>query len=356
MIYFTNCGNPIQTSVITKFRIYGKLYYHLRVDLLLSPIMKTISVLSALLILLGVAAGIQVSAQKPNEQDRQKVRTVTIPISIYTKEELRTDQAEEYIQADRLTVKEDKEEQTILSIRSVMNTPLALEILVQEDLTSDFNLQIKDLQRFIRGLPRGSRVMVGYIRGGSLQIRQRFTDDLERAASSLRIVSGSSLAAANGPYGALSDALNYFDALPAGRRAVLLISDGLDASQGLSGFPSTQSTELERAIFKSQRKSVAVYSIYYPATLTVRDNSRFSLIAQGSLERLSDETGGRAFFQGSLAPVSLVPFFKDLGILLGRQFALTYLSTHMKKGYHRVEVSSTNPVVKIEHPKGYYYR
>ena len=24
--------------------------------------------------------------------------------------------------------------------------------------------------------------------------------------------------------------------------------------------------------------------------------------------------------------------------------------------YHRVEVVSTNPEVKIEHPKGYYYR
>jgi hypothetical protein len=28
----------------------------------------------------------------------------------------------------------------------------------------------------------------------------------------------------------------------------------------------------------------------------------------------------------------------------------------MKRGYHRVEVLSTNPSVKIEHPRGYYYR
>jgi hypothetical protein len=72
--------------------------------------------------------------------------------------------------------------------------------------------------------------------------------------------------------------------------------------------------------------------------------------------RLSDETGGRAFFQGSIAPISFDPFFKDLSIMLNRQFALTYLSTHMKKGYHRVDVMSTNPEVKIEHPKGYYAR
>jgi hypothetical protein len=28
----------------------------------------------------------------------------------------------------------------------------------------------------------------------------------------------------------------------------------------------------------------------------------------------------------------------------------------MKKGYYKVHVSSTNPEVKVEHPKGYYYR
>ncbi|MCB1023005.1 MAG: hypothetical protein KDB79_01350, partial [Acidobacteria bacterium] len=77
---------------------------------------------------------------------------------------------------------------------------------------------------------------------------------------------------------------------------------------------------------------------------------------QGSLNRISRETGGKAFFQGSFTPVSYQPFFRDLTMSLNRQFALTYLSTHMKKGYHRVEVLSTNPEVRIEHPKGYYYR
>src|SRR5437588_4740302 len=57
------------------------------------------------------------SAQQP--EPTQEVRTMTIPISIFTKKELREKQAEEYVQADRLIVKEDKDEQQILSIRSV---------------------------------------------------------------------------------------------------------------------------------------------------------------------------------------------------------------------------------------------
>ncbi len=296
------------------------------------------------------------SAQPDQEKQKQRVRTVSIPISIFTKQELKEGQATEYVQAERLIVKEDREEQTILSIRSIVDAPLALAILVQEDLASNFNLQIKDIAEFIRRLPKGSRVMVAYIRGGNLQIRQKFTDDLDLAAKGLRIVTSSSASAPRNPFDGVIDSLDRFDALPAGRRAILLVSDGLDVSQGISSSSPGQSIDLDRAILRAQRRSVAVYSFYSPASLTDEGDSRLILNGQSSLQRLSDETGGRAFFQGSIAPISFDPFFKDLRILLNRQFLLSYLSTHMKKGYHRIEVMSTNPEVKIEHPRGYYYR
>ena len=299
---------------------------------------------------------LRASGQPPNIKGEQRVRTVSIPISIFTKEELKTDRIEEFVQADRLIVKEDKEEQTILSIRSVTDAPLALAVLIQDDLSSSFNLQLRDIAKFIRALPRGSRVMVAYVRGGNLQIRQKFTDDLEAAAKSLRIVLSSSSAAPRNPYDGVVDALNRFDALPAGRRAVLLVSDGVDISQGSRESFPTQSVDLDRAILRAQRRSVAVFCFYSPTSSTEGGDSRLILVGQGSLDRLSDQTGGRAFFQGSIAPISFQPFFKDLGLLLNRQFLLSYLSTHMKKGYHRVEVLSTNPVVKIEHPKGYYFK
>ena len=298
---------------------------------------------------------VSVITQEPNERDKQKVRTVTIPISIYTKKELQTDQTEEIVQADRLIVREDKQEQTILSIRSVSGAPLEIAVLIQDNLTSTINLQLKDIKDFIRRLPKGTRVMVGYIRGGSLQTAQKFTDDLEKAAKSVRIVSGVG-PGANGPYGGVADALKRFEALPAGRRAVLLVSDGVDTSQGTSPADISQSIDLDRSITRAQKFGVAVYSFYSPTALTEGGNRQLTIGGQGSLQRIADETGGRAFFQGTLSPLSFIPFFKDLDILLGRQFALTYLSTHMKKGYYKVEVVSTNPDVKIEHPSGYYYR
>lgn len=295
-------------------------------------------------------------SQQHKDPDRQNVRTVSIPISIFTKQELKEDRLQEFIQIDRLLVKENNEDQQLLSIRSIDEAPLSLAILVQDDLTSNFNLQIEDLKEFIRRLPRGSRVMVAYLRSGTTQIRQRFTNDLGRAADSLRIVASSATAGPRNPYDGVVDVLNRFDGLPAGRRAILLVSDGVDVSNGVEGASPGQSLDLDRAILRAQRRNVAVFSFYSPTTLTENGNSRLVLFGQGSLQKLSDETGGRAFFQGSLAPVSFEPFFRDLSILLNRQFLLTYLSTHMKKGYYKVEVTSTNPEIKVEHPKGYYYR
>ncbi|MBK8467319.1 MAG: hypothetical protein IPL32_15995 [Chloracidobacterium sp.] len=307
-----------------------------------------------LILITFAATSFDVLAQKPEQ--KQPVRTVTIPISIFTKKELKEKQAEEYVQADRLIVKEDKDEQQILSIRSVTNSPLSIAFVIQEDLATTFNLQIKDLKEFIRELPKGTRVMIAYTRVGSVEIRQRFTDDLEKAASSLRIVSGSSNMSPRSPYSGVSEVLGRFDGVPAGRRAILLFSDGFDTSEGMNLASVAQSFDLEQSILKAQRKGVAVYSFYSPTTLSNNTDSPLVLAGQGALDKLSEETGGRSFSHGSIAPISYLPYFKDMVLALNRQFSLTYLSTHMKKGYHKLLVHSTNPEVKIEHPKGYYYR
>ena len=309
-------------------------------------------------IIISLFAAVLVSGtvvgQKPSEKGKQNVRTVTIPISIFTKKELQQDQMEEFIHVDRLLVKEDKDDQTILSVRSVTNTPLSLAVLIQEDLTSNINLQLKDLRDFINRLPKGSRVMVGYIHGGTVRVKQRFTDNLERAAAAVQIVAATP--SANGPFEGVDEATNYFEAMPTGRRAILLISDGVDSSRGNTPADIISTPEIERAILKAQRRAIAVYSIWSPTILTNNTNNTLISLGQSALAKISEQTGGRSFYQGSIPPVSFLPFLKDLVILFERQFALTYLSTHVNKGYHRVEVSSTNPDIKIEHPKGYYYR
>ncbi|MFN2492983.1 MAG: hypothetical protein ABR501_08875, partial [Pyrinomonadaceae bacterium] len=198
------------------------------------------------------------------------------------------------LQTVDLAVSEDGEPQTILSIRSMgTSTPINLSVLIQDDVVSSVSLEIRSLSDFIRRLPHGSRVSVGYLRSGSLQVRQKFTTDLEKAAKSLRPPLGLASAAPYNPYVEIIEALKRFDSQPAGRRAILLVSDGLDVSRGVDSSSASQSLDLERAITDAQRRSVAIYSFFAPTVLSAASGTLIGN-AQSSLQRLSDETGGHA--------------------------------------------------------------
>jgi VWFA-related protein len=282
---------------------------------------------------------------------RNSGRPVIIPLTI--KINARQLDPETELQNVDLTVNEDGEPQTILSIRGIgTNSPITLAVLIQEDLVPSVSNEIKSLAEFISRLPKGSRVMIGYLRTGSLQVKQKFTNDLEKASHSLRPPSGFASASPYNPYVEVIEALKKFDSQPLGRRAILLVSDGLDISRGLDSSLPTQSVDLQRAINESQRRGVAIYGFYAP-TVVASTNPGLAANAQSSLLRLSNETGGHAFFQGTGAPVSFEPFIRELDVSLQKQVALTFLSTHMKKGFHKIEVKSVTPGVRVTYPSGY---
>jgi|SRR5829696_329069 len=319
--------------------------------------MKTLRRLRPFALWLSLAVGFALFTQSAFGQapavggdgaSRGPGKPVIIPVTIRVKEE--TELLE--LQNIDLTISEDGEPQTIISIRGVgSNSPITLAVLVQEDLVS-VGSEIKSLADFIRNLPKGSRVMVGYLRTGSLQVKQRFTNDLEKAAKALRAPSGFANSGPYNPYVEVIEALKRFESQPLGRRAILLVSDGLDLSRGVDSSSPTQSVDLQRAVNESQRRSVAIYGFYAP-TAAAAANPSLAGNAQSSLLRLSNETGGLAFFQGTGAPVSFEPFIRELDISLQKQAALTFLSTHLDKGFHRLEVRSSTPGVRVSYPSGY---
>lgn len=294
-------------------------------------------------------------ASKKGKRDRQgngEVNSVTIPVTAQP----RGDKPPSELQAvPEMTVIEDGAPQQILSIRGSNRAPLALAVLIQDDLAPSVSNEIKGLAEFIRRQPPQTRVMTGYVRSGSLQVRQRFTTDLERAARSLRIPLSSAGAAPYNPYVEIIEALKRFDGQPTGRRAILIVSNGLDLSRGADSAAPTQSVDLQRAIHEAQRRGVAIYAIYSPA-VGASGRGLLENYGQSSLNRLCDETGGQAFFQGAGAPVSFDPFLRDLAVDLSRQLAVTYLSTNGAKGFHRIQIKTEladNSAVKILHPAGY---
>ncbi|MDQ2937269.1 MAG: hypothetical protein M3R67_07150 [Acidobacteriota bacterium] len=199
--------------------------------------------------------------------------------------------------------------------------PLNLAVLIQDDLTSQVSNELGVTADFIRSLPSGSQVMVGYITTGTLQVRQPFTSDLDKAARSLRIVRSSTSASSFNPYLEVIEALRNFNGNLKGQNALLLISDGLDTSRGFDISSATNSLDLERAIKHAKEQSVAIYTFYAPSVgLTSRSRLAASY-GQSSLNRLANDTGGKAFFQGTSGFVTFDSYFERLRETLNAQYA-----------------------------------
>ena len=173
--------------------------------------------------------------------------------------------------------------------------PLNIAILIQDDLISRVGNELGVTRQFIRSLPAGSRVMVGYITSGSLQVRQPFTNDLNRAANSLRIPAGNTAASAYNPYVEVIEAMRKFDSSWNGHNAVLLISDGLDTSRGFDSTAAGHTLDIDRTIKEANRRNVAIFSFYAPSVGLTSHSYLASSYGQSSLNRVSDETGGKAF-------------------------------------------------------------
>ena len=199
--------------------------------------------------------------------------------------------------------------------------PLNLAVLIQDDLISQVGNEIGVTKDFIRSLPQGSQVMVGYITSGTLQVRQPFTTDLEKAAKSLRIPIGSRSSSAFNPYVEVIEALRKFESRGTNANALLLISDGLDTSRGFDSTAAGHTLDIERAIDEANKRHVSIFSFYAPSVGLTSHNRLAASYGQSSLNRLSNETGGKAFFQGTTGFVTFDSYFSRLRETLNRQYA-----------------------------------
>lgn len=280
-------------------------------------------------------------------------RDMTVPVTVHPHND-RARAIAARLQPGDFAVREEKRLQRIVSVVRPTEAPPILAVLIQDDLVSRVNNEINGIKEFIRRLPEGSRVMTGYLSTGSFRVAQDFTADRERAAASLRIVPGSEALRPYYLYAQVAEALRRFDSQPAGRRTVLLVSDGLDISRGFQSASPTLSIDLDRAISEAQRRGVSVFSFYAPS-VGLTSASRLAVnYGQGSLNRLADETGGEAFFSGTDF-VTFDPYFREFSELLGRQWLVAYRSTNTGSGFRRIEVA-TDFDLHLHYPRGYSVR
>ncbi len=209
---------------------------------------------------------------------------------------------------------------------------LDFAILVDNSLDSSIGLQLSDISNFIHSLPPSTRVAVYYSEYGSAKQAQGFTVNRDLAAKALRLPLGRSQQGSS-IFQATSDLLKHW---PAGssrnRRAVLLISNGIDLFRGITDSNPGANMDLQEAIDSAQRAEVTFYTIFANGSPVSSSGNSFLISnGQGCLNRITSETGGDAFFQGLQTPLSFAPYLHQLSKLLGQQYRLTFRAQLGKK-------------------------
>lgn len=226
------------------------------------------------------------------------------------------------------------------------NSGLDLAILIDESLDTSIGSHFAELKDFIRSLPENTKVAIAYSSYGSAQMAQGFTLDHERAAAAIHL-----------PRGPLTDASSTYRALTSlvkrwpedgERRAVLVLSDGINLFWGVSQALPSNNPDLRQAIAAAQRHDVNVYAIYAESAGNQRQNSFLVTIGQSCLQELARATGGKAYIQGYQTPVDFQAIFQNLKHRFANQYRLTFRAQEGKKeAYDRLRLSTEQPDVEL---------
>jgi VWFA-related protein len=315
------------------------------------------------IVLLGLSLAFVSSAQNPQppqnrptptptpERDRPEVvnvRRVRLPITV-------TDKKGQFVGGltqNDFVVMEDKIPQAIDSFTSEENNNLPLYVAVLMDTSPSTAAKLKFEQEsamnFIQTVvrPRRDRVLFATF-DHEVTLRQDFTDRLELLDKAVYAVKKT------GQQTALWDAIWQFcdqkmRSVP-GRRVVVVITDGDD---------TYSRADINDAIDIAQRTETTIFAISTKAGLlstvvgvdagTVKDKG------DKNLDRISDETGGAAFFTGDM--LSLERSLNKIAKELRAQYLITYRPTNDKYdgSYRRVDVKLTNrDGLKLRTKKGY---
>ncbi len=218
--------------------------------------------------------------------------------------------------------------------------------------TSSLGIHLPELKTFVDSLPASTQVAIGYMRNGTFGLAEPFTSDHQKAASSLRLPE--SIPGGNGsPYFALSDLAKHWPSKEStNRRAVLMLTDGVDRYYGGAVFDDPY---VDAAIEDTLKNGVMVYSIYLRGAGLYGRGEFSTNVAQSRLMEVSQETGGQTYFQDLTNPVTISPFLADFQDRLANQYLVTIDDLH-EKGVQPVKVRTELPGLKIEAPTRIYVR
>jgi len=293
------------------------------------------------------------SSQTPAAQEQEPretviIRRVRLPITVVDKK----GQPVEGLTEGDFQIFEDKQPQQIESFADESaKQPIYLGVLMDTSASTAGKLKFEQdaAKDFIYTVVRVRKDKVAFVTfDDDVKLRQDFTDKLDLLNRSIDNVKKP------GEHTALYDAIWQFCDEKmrgaVGRRALVIITDGEDTYSRAT---------LREAIDIAQRTETIIFAISTKAGFsgtvpgvtagTVSDKS------DRELERLCDETGGKAFFTGDL--LALERSFTKIANELRSQYVVTYKPTNDRYDgqFRRIEVklASSHNGAKVRTRRGY---
>ena len=259
---------------------------------------------------------------------------------------------------------------------------LQLVILIDETCnSSQLGTHLEEIRSFVNAQPETALVAIAYMRNAGITLVQDFTTDHSKAAQSIRLPLGS-LSTQDSPYLSLISLLKGWPQSKV-RREVVMITDGIDRLRGYAASPNPYpfnprvqggfgqpsfgppafgpiapgpgpvsmpyiSPDVDSASQASQKYGVIIHTIYSPGVGRADRNYYEANNGLNSLSKISDETGGEAFFLTAQAAVSFQPYFDRLQSILNNQYFLVFPARAGKKaGLQRIKLSTEVPDVEL---------
>jgi VWFA-related protein len=248
-------------------------------------------------------------------------------------------------QAD-FAVEEEGRKQQILHFSGENELPLTLGMVVDTSpsvrpvFTEEKATAIEFLNSVLR---QGDMAMVTMVIGfdQTVTLVQDYTDSrryLRDSINDLEIGGGTSL------FDAVYLATREKLAEEAGRKAIILISDGED---------TTSRVKMTEALIAAHQSDTVIYSIFNGEGGFGRLRNRGGGDS-GTLRRLSEETGGNLFLVRGAGDFEKI--FAQIEQELRSQYSLAYQSSNPNRDgkYRRIKIIPRNPSLQITARKGYY--
>jgi Ca-activated chloride channel family protein len=264
------------------------------------------------------------------------------------------------IRQEEITVLEDGKPQQLFTFKRESTLPINIAILMDLSGSQEYTFPQEKMaaSQFLRSIIRPGRDYAAILTfQDDVELAQGLTskvDSLNRALDSIQYsrrfgnttsrrqatalydaiyITADEVLARDTDRGAMTD-----DAVT--RRAIILLTDGVD---------NASSRKLDEAIDRTWRSGAVIYAI------GIGDRFRFEGVREDILRRMSEETGGRAYFPHG--PDDLMEDFRQIESELRSQYLVAYSPTNTARdgSFRRIEVQVTGRNdVRVVHRRGYY--